>query len=315
METLVHQVPSWVVSPLLLAFVLDLVFGDPYRLPHPIRLFGTLIAKGEAYFNHGDQKSRLIKGGMVSVVLVVFTYFFFSLMFYLIEPYPVLSFSIQSVFIFYGIANRSLINEALKVERKLQKEGVESARQQLRMIVGRDTSQLSKKQIRAATLETLSENLSDGVVAPLFFYALGGVPLMFAYKMINTLDSMVGYKNERYLYFGRVAARIDDVANFIPARLTAIMMLVLSLSPRAFLFIFKYGKKHASPNAAYPEAALAGILNCRFGGPNMYHGKMVDKPYIGENDREFSHSDIWKAVYVNMAVSVLSVLIIMIICL
>ena len=154
------------------------------------------------------------------------------------------------------------------------------------------------------TMNNLFSDLLDrGVVAPVFWFVLLGVPGMMVYKMINTLDSMIGYKNDRYLYFGRVAAYVDDVANYLPARLTALLMSVVSSSYRALLFVFKFGKKHSSPNAGYPEAALAGILNVQFGGPNVYHGQLVDKPYIGKVDRTLNYSDVRKTVYVNHAVT------------
>ena len=182
---------------------------------------------------------------------------------------------------------------------ELKTNGLQGGREQLSYIVGRDTRNLSEQQIRTAVLETLAENLSDGVIAPLFYYALGGVPAMLAYKMANTLDSMIGYKSEKYREFGWFAARFDDVVNFVPARITALLMVVLSLSPRGLAYIFKFGHKHSSPNAGYPEAALAGILNCRFGGPNVYHGQLVEKPYIGANPRTLTNTDFRKTCFLN----------------
>jgi len=167
--------------------------------------------------------------------------------------------------------------------------------------VGRNTRNLNGQQIRKAVLETMDENLSDGVIAPLLFYALGGVQAMMAYKMANTLDSMIGYKSEKYREFGWFAARFDDVINFIPARITALLMVVLSLSPRGLVYIFRFGHKHSSPNAGYPEAALAGILNCRLGGPNVYHGALVEKPYIGNNDRIITIRDFYKTCVLNFS--------------
>jgi adenosylcobinamide-phosphate synthase len=155
--------------------------------------------------------------------------------------------------------------------------------------------------------------LSDGVVAPLFYYAVGGLPTMMTYKMINTLDSMIGYKNERYLQFGKFAARLDDVANLIPARLTAFLMVMVTCSKRGLLFILKYGRQHSSPNSGYPESALAGILNCRFGGPNTYQGKLVEKPYIGCESRTIEHKEFQKVMYINHSVTFLSILLISII--
>ena len=184
---------------------------------------------------------------------------------------------IAAVLVFYCLAGTSLIKEVREVFRACDRS-LEEGRRQVARIVGRDTSRLSEQEVRTAALETLAENMSDGVIAPLFWYTLLGVPGMLTYKMINTLDSMIGYRNERYHLFGRFAAIIDDFANFIPARLTAILMILVSGRWSLFPFVVKYGSKHLSPNSGYPEAALAGILNCRFGGPHNYFGDMVDKP-------------------------------------
>ena len=221
----------------------------------------------------------------------------------LFRPHTILYVVFTSVFVFYGLANRSLITEVLKVEKQLGQNGLDAARKQLSFIVGRDTNSLSENQVRTAALETLAENLSDGVIAPMFYYLVGGIPLMMAYKMANTLDSMIGYKNSRFEQFGYFAAKTDDMLNFIPARLTAFLMALITFSKRGIMFIFRYGNKHSSPNAGYPEAALAGILDCRFGGPNMYHGKLVDKPYIGNNDRCLTKKDILKGCLVNVLTS------------
>ena len=161
--------------------------------------------------------------------------------------------------------------------------------------------------MRTAALETLAENLSDGVIAPLFWLALLGVPGMLAYKMVNTLDSMIGYKTERYRDYGCWAAHIDDVANYIPARLTALLMVIATGRLSLWRFVWRNGRRHASPNSGYPEAALAGILDCRFGGPHYYFGQLFDKPYIGENDRQLTTADMKTAVRVNRAAEVLAV--------
>lgn len=295
--------------PVLLGSIIDTILGDPYSLPHPIRLFGNIISFFERHLNHGTH--RKLKGAFMSLVLVSSVWLFFSAMLYLTKGFVYVHLIITTLFFFYGISSRSLLDEAWKVERKLILSDLEGARQQLSWIVGRDTAKLTPGQIRMATLETLSENLSDGVVAPLFYYALGGIPAMMAYKMINTLDSMVGYKNERFRMFGYFSAKLDDVANFIPARLTALFMVIVSGSIRSFKFIRLYGSKHASPNSGYPESALAGILNCRMGGPNVYHGQIVEKPYIGDNPREVSHKDFLKACNINIKVMILSVFILL----
>ncbi|WP_319589581.1 adenosylcobinamide-phosphate synthase CbiB [uncultured Draconibacterium sp.] len=291
----------YIIIPLLAGFALDCLIGDPHFLPHPIRLFGKVISYGETKLNRG--RNRKLKGALLASCLILSTYFILKLGFRVLSAYQNLYFLISSVFVFYGLANRSLIQESLRVIIKLEKEGLEVGRKQLSMIVGRETAQLNENRIRTAVLETLAENLSDGVIAPLFFYFIGGVPAMFAYKMANTLDSMIGYKNERYKDFGFFAAKLDDVLNFIPARLTAILMAVVSLNFRAIKFIFKYGQKHSSPNAGYPEAALAGILNCRFGGPNRYHGVLIEKPFIGDNPRPVSTKDVYKTCVINVAVT------------
>lgn len=282
--------PWLLILPLIIGYLLDLLFGDPEKLPHPVRLFGNLIAKGEKLLN--KHRFRFAKGMVLTILLTALTFlFFYKMLGYLLLLHPLLYLLTSSIFVFYGLANKGLIVEGQKVFKALQ-SGIEAGRNQLSRIVGRDTSTLNEHQIRVAVFETMSENLSDGVIAPLFYYALAGVPGMMAYKMVNTLDSMIGYRNERYEQFGKFAARLDDVANFIPARLTAFLMAFISMSKRSFQFILQYGNKHKSPNSGYPEAALAGILDARFGGPNVYHGILVDKPFIGCNDRVIEPGEI-----------------------
>jgi len=296
------------LPPLLPAFLLDALLGDPRRLPHPIRLFGNIIAFFEQRWNRGQY--RFQKGALLTILLVCCVWAIFYAAEQLLRPYPVAAYLFAVVFIFYGLANRSLIGEAREVEKVLSNEGLEAGRKRLSWIVGRDTSQLNSTQIRTAVLETLAENLSDGVVAPLFYFAIGGVPLMFAYKMVNTLDSMIGYKSERYRQFGCFAARTDDVFNFIPARITALLMLLVTFRWDVVPFVLKYGSKHASPNSGYPESAMAGIMKCRFGGSNVYHGVVVEKPFIGENQREITAKDIRRACAVNFAVATVAVVVI-----
>jgi len=291
------------IIPLLTGFITDIFIGDPYRLPHPVRWFGMAIFICEKKLNKG--KNRMIKGAVSAISLILIVYMLFYLIERLLNNYPSAYLIFSSLFVFYGFAGRSLITEALKTEKALSEKGLNAARRQLSCIVGRDTSNLSAGQIRAAVLETLAENLSDGVVAPMFYYFIGGVPLMMAYKMVNTLDSMIGYKNSRYIKFGMFAARIDDIFNFVPARITALLMVLSTFRKRGVQFIFKYGHKNPSPNAGYPEAALAGILNCRLGGPNIYHGIHINKPYIGINERDITSEDIRVACLINFSVSVL----------
>lgn len=288
-----------IIVPLILGFAADVLIGDPHWMPHPVRLFGRLISSGEKWQNKG--KHRKLKGAIMTMTLVSAVFFFLFILLKVISASFVLWTIVVSVFVFYGLANHSLIKESLRVIRALKKEGIEAGRKQLSFIVGRDTAALNENQVHTAVLETLAENLSDGVIAPMFFYAVGGVPVMLAYKMVNTLDSMIGYKNERYRDFGWFAARLDDVLNFLPARITAILMVLLTLSFRGLRFIFKYGNNHSSPNSGYPEAAMAGILDCRLGGPNYYSGKQVVKPYIGNNIRTISDTDVYIACVINFA--------------
>ena len=301
------------VLSLLVGWVLDLVFGDPQRLPHPVVGFGKAIAFFERRLNKG--RHRMLKGALMSIALIALVFAatwlvrsqlsLFTFHFSLFTSHFSLLFDV--IIIFYCLAGTTLIREVRQVFLAVDRS-LEEGRAQVARIVGRDTSQLSAQEVRTAALETLAENLSDGVIAPLFWLALLGVPGMLAYKMVNTLDSMIGYRTERYKDFGCWAAHIDDVANYIPARLTALLMIITQKG-RFFLctFVWKYGRNHASPNSGYPEAALAGILDCRFGGPHYYFGQLFDKPYIGTNDRPLTTADMKKAVRVNRTAEVLMV--------
>lgn len=288
---------AYFTLPLLIGWTGDKILGDPARLPHPVVGFGKLIAWGERRFNKGAHKA--LKGGAWSIFLILLAFTVSGLFLYGAARLSIrLYVIIGSVFVFYCLAGTTLIREVRMVFRAVGRS-LDEGRRQVGRIVGRDTSGLSAQEVRTAALETLAENLSDGVIAPLFWYFIAGVPGMFAYKMINTLDSMIGYRNERYLQFGRIAAHIDDVANYIPARLTAGLMLIVSGRWSLTGFVRNYGNQHASPNSGYPEAALAGILDCRFGGPHDYFGEPVCKPYIGHNERELTGSDMKKAIRIN----------------
>ena len=283
------------ILPLLLGWLLDFIFGDPARLPHPVVWFGKMISWGEHRLNKGSH--RMAKGAVMAVFLIFLVFFFVWGLKRLI-PNTMLWLVLDTIIIFYCLAGTTLIREVREVFLALDRS-LDEGRKQVARIVGRDTSQLSAQEVRTAALETLAEHLSDGVIAPLFWFALLGTPGMLAYKMVNTLDSMVGYRTERYKDFGCWAARIDDVVNYIPARLTALLMVIASGKLSLLKFVWKNGSKHASPNSGYPEAALAGILNCRFGGPHYYFGELFDKPYIGENDRELTTQDMHTAVRIN----------------
>lgn len=298
-----------VLIPLVAGYVLDLLLGDPRRLPHPVVLFGNLIGWIERKWNKG--RCRFLKGGVVAVVYPLGVLAAGWGVAWCAQAVGVwYSVLVATVFVFYGLANRSLIQEGGEVIRALREQGLEAGRKRLSWIVGRDTSELTPKEIYTAVLETMAENLSDGVVAPLFYYAIGGFPAMMAYKMVNTLDSMIGYRDERFRQFGCCAARLDDALNYFPARLTALFMAVVAYRRGLFRFILRNCYMHASPNSGFPESAMAGILDCRFGGAHVYHGLLVEKPYIGDNDREVGYADYLKAVQVNQRVTLLAVVLI-----
>ena len=298
------------ILPLFVGWMLDIIFGDPAKLPHPIVWFGKAIAFFEHRLNKGFH--RKTKGALVAISLIVSVF----IVTYLIRHYLYLLPSItgrgwglvfDSIIIFFCLAGTTLIREVRQVFLAVDRS-LEEGRKQVARIVGRDTTGLSAQEVRTAALETLAENLSDGVIAPLFWLAILGLPGMMAYKMINTLDSMIGYKTERYKDFGCWAAHIDDIANYIPARLTALLMAIASPRKGLLRFIWRNGRRHASPNSGYPEAALAGILNCRFGGPHYYFGQLFPKPYIGENERELTTLDMQRAIRINRIAEMLMVI-------
>ena len=319
---------------LLIGWLLDFIFGDPQRLPHPVVWFGKMIASCEQSLN--KRSYRKLKGALTAICLILFVFalawmlrkvlgifalFIFDGTREQVYQIPVLLYLFDILAIFYCLAGTTLIREVRAVFLALDRS-LEEGRKQVARIVGRDTSELSAQEVRTAALETLAENLSDGVIAPLFWLAILGTPGMLAYKMVNTLDSMIGYKTDRYRDFGCWAAHIDDIANYIPARLTALLMLLAGifiplLSRRGadrrgglstLRFVHKYARNHASPNSGYPESALAAILDCRFGGPHYYFGELFDKPYIGTNDRPLTTEDMKTAIRINRIAEVLMVL-------
>jgi cobalamin biosynthesis protein CobD len=293
--------------PLLIGVVMDALIGDPAWLPHIVVKFGWLISTAERWFNKGAH--RKLKGALSALFLIGCTYVLFW--WFIPFCYGVnqwLGVGVSAIFIFYFLAGKTLIKEVRMVFLALD-ESLDKGRAQVARIVGRDTANLDAQEIRTAALETLAENLSDGVIAPLFWYMLLGVPGMATYKMINTLDSMIGYKTDRYKEFGCWAARIDDIANWIPARLTALLMVLAAGRPGLIKFVHKFGRYHASPNSGYPESALAGILNCRFGGTHTYFGQEFYKPYIGNNDRPLTTQDARRAIRINILSELLMLLI------
>jgi adenosylcobinamide-phosphate synthase len=303
------------LAPLAAGWLLDLSLGDPAWLPHPVVGFGRLIAAGERRLNRGE--NRVLKGGVLAVGLVAATVAaVWGAQAVLTALSPWLWAGVAALLIFFSLAGTTLVREVREVFRAVDRS-LEDGRRQVGRIVGRDTSALSADEIRTAALETLAENLNDGVVAPLFWLAVGGVPAMVAYKMVNTLDSMIGYRTARYAAFGRVAARMDDAAGWIPARLTAVLMIAVSGRKgqqgergrrELWRFVRRFSRAHSSPNSGWPEAALAGILDCRFGGAHDYFGERVEKPYIGTRQRALDKRDAGRAINVNRRVETLSVI-------
>ena len=298
-------------SSFLIGWLLDRILGDPSCLPHPVVLFGRMIAHGEKRLNCG--KWRVFKGAMLAITLIsVVVLATWALVDVADDINIYIGIAVRAILVFYCLAGTTLIREVRQVFYAIDRS-LDEGRRQVSRIVGRDTSELTDEEVRKAALQTRAENLSDGVIAPLFWFAIGGVPAMMGYKMVNTLDSMIAYHSPRYLKFGKVAARIDDIANYIPARLTAMLMLIAARRLDLVRFVMKYGPCHASPNSGWPEAALAGILGCRFGGPHKYFGETFDKPYIGDKNKSLTKEDMEKAVRINRTAETIGVIIVMIV--
>jgi len=276
------------------AFIMDFVLGDPRQFPHPVIYMGKAISFFEGPFRTYF-KQPLFSGFLFAGSLIFSTWLVAFVAVTLCHRiHPVFGIIVQVVLLFFCFSATSLEKAAISVFQALHENDMKKARKKVSYIVGRNTETLDQKGVTRASVETVAENFVDGFLSPLFFAILGGVPLALAYKMVNTLDSMIGYKNSTYLLFGRPAARIDDVANFIPARIS---VLIISFSAAFFSFKkgmlalktgFSHGSLHTSPNSGYPEAAFAGALKVRLGGPSIYHGERVEKPYIGNefNDPE-----------------------------
>lgn len=292
------------LTAIILGFILDFIFGDPRWLLHPICFIGKLISITEKAVRRfcGEKPEGLLMGGFVMVVIVLTVTFavpYFILT--LAEMYsPVLAFAVET-FMFYQIfAMRSLKEASLQVYEALKSGDLQEARKKLSWIVGRDTAELTDEEVAKAAVETVAENTSDGVIAPLFFMFIGGAPLAFLYKAINTMDSMVGYKNDKYLYFGRAAAKFDDVVNYIPARLSAILMIgaagCCGMDAANGWRIYKRDRyNHSSPNSAHTEAVTAGALHIQLAGNAFYFGKLYEKPTLGDPDRPVEYEDIARA--------------------
>lgn len=288
---------------MFLGFVLDLLFGDPHWLPHPIRLIGNLIASLEKLNKKelSDTKKFLRGFAMVVVVIAWTTGVTAVILEGAYGLHPAIGCAVETIMTYQILATKCLKVESMKVYEQLQKQNLPAARKAVSMIVGRDTEQLDETGVAKAAIETVAENASDGVIAPMIYLAVGGPVLGFAYKAVNTMDSMVGYKNDRYLYFGRCAARLDDLFNLIPARLTGVLMVLGAWvlpgmdGVHAWKVFLRDRKRHASPNSAHGEAACAGALHLRLAGDAWYFGTLHKKPYIGDDDRKIEPADIRRA--------------------
>ena len=293
-------------------FVLDLLIGDPHFIPHPVRLIGSLISffdkrlNCDAGYNISEKKLNLIKykRGMLLVFTVIFATFAISVII-IVAAYSINLYAgiiAEAVMTWQILATKCLRVESMRVYDALRTDGVDAGRRAVSMIVGRDTSVLDAAGVTRAAVETIAENTSDGVIAPMLYTAIGGPVLGFVYKAVNTMDSMLGYKNDKYMYFGRFAARLDDVVNFIPARISAYLMIAAAfIGGRQFdgrnaYRIFKRDRfNHASPNSAQTESVCAGALRVQLAGDAVYFGKLVKKKYIGDGLREIEYEDIKRA--------------------
>ncbi|CTQ29646.1 adenosylcobinamide-phosphate synthase [Klebsiella pneumoniae] len=286
------------------AWILDVVIGDPPHWPHPVRWIGRLIAVSQRVVRrvcHSDRALR-IGGGVMWLVVIGLTWgVAWGVLALAHGIHPWLGWLVEVWMIFTALAGRCLAQSAMAVARPLQAGDLAESRHKLSWIVGRDTSQLQPAQINRAVVETVAENTVDGIIAPLFFLLLGGAPLAMAYKAVNTLDSMVGYKHEKYRAIGMVSARLDDVANFLPARLSWLLLSLAAVlcredGTRALRTGWRDRYQHSSPNCAWPEATVAGALGIRLGGPNDYFGQRVEKPWIGDAVRDIAVDDISRTI-------------------
>lgn len=307
---------------LVMGYILDLIFGDPYWMPHPVRFIGNLISILEKVIRRFMPKTKRGEyiGGIILTVMVVSISMVIPLVIILmaksINTY--LALTVETFMCYQILATKSLKVESMKVYDELEKNDLPSARKAVSMIVGRDTKDLTFSGVAKAAVETVAENTSDGIIAPMIFIAIGGAPMGFFYKAINTMDSMVGYKNEKYMNFGRFAAKLDDVVNYLPARISAYQMILSSFFLRydyknAFKIYKRDRYNHASPNSAQTESVCAGALDVQLAGNAYYFGKLYEKPTIGDNIREINYDDIKKANRLLYCTSFISIVIISII--
>ncbi|MFA6009353.1 MAG: adenosylcobinamide-phosphate synthase CbiB [Desulfobacteraceae bacterium] len=303
-------ISDWYILPA--AFLLDFLLGDPLWLPHPVRWMGKGIEKLEPRFREKIRNTKFA-GVCFALMLIIATWILCALTLILATTiHPSLGKLFEIIIIYYAISTFSLKKAAMDVYYALTEQGLDAAKRKLAHIVGRDVEPLDREGVLRASIETVAENLVDGVISPLFWAGVGGAPLAMAFKMINTLDSMVGYKSDEYIDFGKASAKIDDFANYIPARLS---LPVISFSAYLLKLPWKRvletglsdGRNHTSPNAGYPEAAFAGALGVRLGGPSLYEGILVDKPYIGGSFDPPDDKDLKEACQLLVISSVVSI--------
>lgn len=291
------------ILPVFIGVVLDTILGDPYNMPHPIRLIGKMISGLEmALYKESASDSSKYKMGIILTIIVIISSavcpFIILFLAYKLNIY--IGVVMEGIMCYYLIAAKCLKTESMKVYDAIEKNDLDKARYAVSMIVGRDTEKLDKNGIIKATVETVAENTSDGVTAPLFYMILGGAVAGFVYKSINTMDSMIGYKNDRYMYFGRFAAKLDDIVNFIPSRFTSILMIAASFvlgynTENAFKIWKRDRRRHKSPNSAQTESVCAGALEIQLAGDAYYFGKLVKKDTIGDNIKDIENEDIKRA--------------------
>jgi adenosylcobinamide-phosphate synthase len=292
------------VLSIIIAYILDFIFGDPYWLYHPVCFIGKMISFSEKKarkISENDSKKLFICGIFIAVAIPLISFFLsFFVLFLAYKINFYLGFIINTFWNYQIIAARCLEKENRKVYNALKEKNIEKSRYCLSMLVGRETDNLSENEIIKASVETIAENTSDGVTAPLFYMFIGSAPLGFLYKAVNTLDSMIGYRNEKYEYLGKASAKTDDILNFIPSRICAVLMIISSFIlgfdyKNAFKIFKRDRKNHLSPNSAQTESCMAGALNIQLGGSHIYFGKLVKKPFIGDNIREVKADDIKNA--------------------
>ncbi|MDB8791228.1 adenosylcobinamide-phosphate synthase CbiB [Romboutsia sp. 1001216sp1] len=304
------------ILSIYIGYIIDLIVGDPYSFPHPVRYIGKLIKKTESIIRKKAKSDKALKTGgfFLWFIVVGITYLFTYLIIKLSSFIPGGFLVTNSILIYTTLATKCLKDEAVKIYNVLKTGDIEKARIQVSYIVGRDTTQLNEGEIIRATVETVAENTVDGIIAPMFYAFIGGAPLAMAYKAINTLDSTVGYKNEKYKDLGFASAKIDDIANFIPARISVLLMSIGSLlvghnCKEALKIGIRDRKNHKSPNCAYAEGTVAGALGVQLGGTNIYFGKAVYKPTIGDKHREIEVEDIVRTNKIMYASSITSMIV------